>query len=444
MSKIFFNNDEEKNKFFRNKNFIENRLDEIDLYIEKNYKKFSYINKIKTYGFEDIQKLLKDDEALIYLLNEQVQQAFIITKNKTNLYTDLYLTKSRTEGVLNLTKKNINDEISDKFNENVNALIFNNFFKNIINNIKDTKKVIFIADKHYSNFPFEMMITNRPEVDIKTIDKIDKNIKPRYLLQDFQVNYLPSIDIFVDLRNSDKKKLTKNSKFLGIGNPKLNQLDNNLSKTIKNNEVKFLRSGYIQDINSIINKYQELPFTAKEINEMSKMFNNPTILLSENANEVKVKNLDLKNFDIISFATHAEVFGNFSDYNEPFLVLSPPENSTIENDGLLTTSEISELNLNSELVILSACNTSSEENRYAEGYSGLVSSFFSAGTKSVISTYWPVEDKAGYILMTKTIAKTIQDNISISEALRLTKIEFIEGIYGHEYRKPFIGLLIFI
>ena len=82
MSKIFFNNDEEKNKFFRNKNFIENRLDEIDLYIEKNYKKFSYINKIKTYGFEDIQKLLKDDEALIYLLNEQVQQAFIITKIK--------------------------------------------------------------------------------------------------------------------------------------------------------------------------------------------------------------------------------------------------------------------------------------------------------------------------------------------------------------------------
>ena len=56
------------------------------------------------------------------------------------MYTDLYLTKSRTEGVLNLTKKNINDEISDKFNENVNALIFNNFFKNIINNIKDTKK----------------------------------------------------------------------------------------------------------------------------------------------------------------------------------------------------------------------------------------------------------------------------------------------------------------
>ena len=93
--------------------------------------------------------------------------------------------------------------------------------------------------------------------------------------------------------------------------------------------------------------------------------------------------------------------------------------------------------MNSELVILSACNTSSEENRYAEGYSGLVSSFFSAGTKSVISTYWPVEDKAGYILMTKTMEKTIQNNISISEALRLTKLEFIEGIYGHEYKKPF-------
>ena len=170
---------------------------------------------------------------------------------------------------------------------------------------------------------------------------------------------------------------------------------------------------------------------------MSKIFSNSTTLLRENANEVKVKNLDLKIFDIISFATHAEVYGNFSEYNEPFLVLSPPENSTIENDGLLTTSEISELNLNTELVILSACNTSSQENKYAEGYSGLVSSFFSAGTKSVISTYWPVEDKAGYILMTKTMEKTIKNNISISEALRQTKIEFINGEYGIEYKKPF-------
>ena len=66
-----------------------------------------------------------------------------------------------------------------------------------------------------------------------------------------------------------------------------------------------------------------------------------------------------------------------------------------------------------------------------------MSSFFQAGTKSVISTYWPVEDQAGYILMTKTVEKGINNKISISEALRQTQIEFRECKYGDEYKKPF-------
>ena len=144
VTKIFFNNNQEKNKFFQNKNLIENRLNEIDKFIEKNYKKFSNLNRINTYEYNDIQKLLKIDEVLIYLVNEEVQQAFIITKNETNLLSDLYLTKSRTEGVLSLTKKNINNEISEKLNENINALIFNEFFKKIIDKIKGTKKIILL------------------------------------------------------------------------------------------------------------------------------------------------------------------------------------------------------------------------------------------------------------------------------------------------------------
>ena len=39
--------------------------------------------------------------------------------------------------------------------------------------------------------------------------------------------------------------------------------------------------------------------------------------------------------------------------------------------------------------------------------------------------------------MTKTIEKSVNDQISISEALKKTKIEFIEGKYGEEYKKPF-------
>ena len=71
-----------------------------------------------------------------------------------------------------------------------------------------------------------------------------------------------------------------------------------------------------------------------------------------------------------------KLFGTFDDFNEPFLVLSPPKKLVKNNDGLLTTSEISELDLNAELVILSACNTSSKANKYAAGFSGLDKLFF--------------------------------------------------------------------
>ena len=131
------------------------------------------------------------------------------------------------------------------------------------------------------------------------------------------------------------------------------------------------------------------------------------------------------------------MFGTFDDFNEPFLVLSPPKKGSKNNDGLLTTSEISELNLNAELVILSACNTSSKSNKYAAGFSGLINSFFAAGSKSVIATHWPVEDEAGYLLMSETMKKVIKSDLSISEALQSTKLEFIKGKYGERLKKPF-------
>ena len=103
---------------------------------------------------------------------------------------------------------------------------------------------------------------------------------------------------------------------------------------------------------------------------------------------------------------------------------------------MLTTSEISELDLNAELVILSACNTSSKIHKYATGFSGLINSFFAAGSRSVIATHWPVADEASYLLMSETLKKVLNSNLTISEALQNTKIEFINGKYGEEFKKP--------
>ena len=62
---------------------------------------------------------------------------------------------------------------------------------------------------------------------------------------------------------------------------------------------------------------------------------------------------------------------------------------------------------------------------------------FIAGANSVIATHWPVADEAGYLLMSETMKKIISQKKSKAEALRMTKLEFIEGKYGEEYKHPF-------
>ena len=127
-----------------------------------------------------------------------------------------------------------------------------------------------------------------------------------------------------------------------------------------------------------------------------------------------------KSFNIIHFATHAEVSGAMQGLNEPFLVLTPPNKKTDKDNGLLMMNEIMQLNLNADLVLLSACNTGSTEDQYSGSYSGLAKAFFVAGAKSVLVSNWMVEDAATQKLILKFIENFTSNRKSFAENLNLT------------------------
>ena len=66
---------------------------------------------------------------------------------------------------------------------------------------------------------------------------------------------------------------------------------------------------------------------------------------------------------------------------EPALVLTIPDNPNELDDGLLQASEVSQLKLNADWVVLSACNTASADAVGAEALSGLARAFLYAGAK---------------------------------------------------------------
>ena len=113
------------------------------------------------------------------------------------------------------------------------------------------------------------------------------------------------------------------------------------------------------------------------------------------ATETRVKQAKLDQYRIVYFATHGLLAGDVADFAklnaEPALVLSLPEHPTEFDDGLLTASEVAQLKLNADWVVLSACNTASAEKPGAEALSGLARAFFYAGARSLIVSNWEVE-----------------------------------------------------
>jgi CHAT domain-containing protein len=134
---------------------------------------------------------------------------------------------------------------------------------------------------------------------------------------------------------------------------------------------------------------------------------------------------------VVHFATHGLVTGEIKHLAEPALVLSPPETPTEEDDGLLTASEVAGLKLDTDWVILSACNTAAGDQGNAQALSGLARAFFYAGARALLVSHWPVNSGAAVMLTTSAFEEMRRSQaagtpIGRAEALRRAMLALID------------------
>ena len=144
---------------------------------------------------------------------------------------------------------------------------------------------------------------------------------------------------------------------------------------------------------------------------------------------------DLSAYRVVHFATHGLVSAPAPDCPaEPALVTSFAGE---ESDGLLTFTEIFDLNLDADVVILSACDTAGmatiEATREAGvtgggnyALDGLVRAFVGAGARTVVASHWPVPDD--FNATQRLIEGMIGDgtNGGITQSLAETQVELME------------------
>ena len=187
------------------------------------------------------------------------------------------------------------------------------------------------------------------------------------------------------------------------------------------------------------------------------------ILFGTEFTDSAVEQADLDAYRVLHFATHGLLAQDSQCLPEPALVTSLAP----DGDSLLETSEIVELTLDADLVVLSACDTSAGAGSgsasttgfrgaggsYAAGgesLGGLARSFFFAGARNIISSQWSVDDQATKDLMVSfygAIAANADeedpdDKVTIAEALRLAQVKQIEGgVLSHPFFwAPFITI----
>jgi len=313
-----------------------------------------------------IRSKLGPNEGLLSFLSGNFFTIGVLLTNNTNFLIPLPISQG---GFREKSEKIINSFTDPKSEipKYELSLMYNSLFGAF--DLSDIENLYIVTDEVFAGFPFHALVN-------------DQNQK--WSIDEYTISYLSSEKLLPYL---DKRRISKNNRFLGFGNPTLNK------DTLESQIDDFFDERGDYPVNNISDLY-ELPDTETEIRNIAKYFRKSEIFFQDDATEENLLvNLD-KSIDILAFATHS-VKGMSKFYNDRGLILTPENSDNYANDGFLSNQQIKFLNLdNNPIVLLTACNTIDPQYYLSLPYSGLASSFMEAGADGVLLSLWNVNSKS--------------------------------------------------
>ncbi|HEX6046410.1 MAG TPA: CHAT domain-containing protein, partial [Pyrinomonadaceae bacterium] len=147
--------------------------------------------------------------------------------------------------------------------------------------------------------------------------------------------------------------------------------------------------------------FERLPFSRREADVIVAKAGEPRSLkaLDFAASRETLFKSKLDQYRIVHFATHGLLNSQHPALSGIVLSLYDEQGRPV--DGFLRAHEIYNLQLNADLVVLSACRTALGREIKGEGLVGLTRGFMYAGTPAVVASLWDVRDQATAELMSR-------------------------------------------
>jgi CHAT domain-containing protein len=244
-----------------------------------------------------------------------------------------------------------------------------------------------------------------------------------WLARDVAISVLPSVTALVDLR-AVATRASAPQPFLGFGDPAFAGQRGSTRALQDVLNVCRLDGGMDLDLLRGLPRLRE---TAQELTQIAQALGarpESSVILGTAATKPKVTSTDLSQYRVVAFATHGLLPGELRCQAEPALALTPPAAPSQTDNGLLDASDIAQLRLDADWVVLSACNTAGPDGSLGgQSLSGLARAFFYAGARRLLVSHWAVASRPTVALTTGLFAQVAQTpTLARAEALRRAQL----------------------
>lgn len=430
-------NVEESEDIQREITTIQNQLEEIRAELKLKSPIYSAIKNPEPFDVEEFQRevLGEDDLLLEFSLGKEESYLWVVGKRDVTAYylPPREVIEARVEKLRSLLagRQLIHGESFEVYQRRIidaeteyrsEARSLSN---DLLGKAKDQlagKKLIVVADGRLHYFPLGSLPMPGAESD----DPI---------LLTNEIVYEPSASALKIFRMERKAERKPQKDLLVFADPVFSKSDDRIAGLDK------ASSGFVATLLSPFRSVESLesmprlPASREEAMSISDVVgaNQTTVRAGFAANRDGVLNGGIEDYKILHFATHGLIDEKRPELSGILLSLFNEEGK--QNDGgFIRLQDVYGLKVNSDLVVLSACDTGIGKEIKGEGVMSLNNAFLQAGAKSVVSSLWKVDDAATKDLMTEFYRGMAADNLTTAAALRQAQIKMFNS---PRYRSPF-------
>lgn len=425
---------------------VDQRLAQQDALIEQSVPAYRQHISPQPVALSAAQSLLGADEALLSFLVGESSSYLMVVRHDRFMFLNLDIGRDELASIVKRLRAQLDHPSGDEAARSVLRTFpvaqANQLYRRILADaapaLQGAAHLLIVADDTLNGLPFAALVT---EPHLAPIAAPEDHAKVSWLGRRYALTMLPSEGTLRSLRRSGLGAPGAKP-FVGYGDPLLGGEERGVRSSGAASR-SYARNS-LANVNQIWS-FAPLPETRYALYAMADILQagQGEVHLQGEATESNVKGQDLAGYRVIAFATHGFMADDFKGLAEAALIFSPPPRATERDDGLLTASEVAQLRLAAELVILTATSTAAADGTPdAGGVSGLARAFLHAGGHAVLATHWAVPSDATLKLVTRTLRERNR-GVGNAEALRRAMLPLMNGedrlAFAHpSYWAPFM------